>query len=154
MIYALWVVCNIHSFTNLRAGENTRGNVLLRRELYFLIFFTSITSQGLLYEAKRQKTRKKVTHRIEETCCPQNESKILRTPPTEHQTIPQTALSPTAPPKRIKKFEHQTTRTTPCPTAPPKTNPKNLQTLTPRLEVRTPMAQAIRGKTSLFDLFS
>ena len=58
------------------------------------------------------------------------------------------------PPKTNQKFEHQTTRTTPCRTAPPKTNPKNLQTLTPRLEVRTPMAQAIWGKTSLFDLFS
>ena len=53
---------------------------------------------------------------------------------------------PTAPPKRIKKFEHQTTRTTPCPTAPPKTNPKNLQTLTPRLEVRTPYGSSYLGK--------
>ena len=91
---------------------------------------------------------------LKKPVAPKTNPKILRTPPTEHQTIPQTALSPTAPPKRIKKFEHQTTRTTPCPTAPPKTNPKNLQTLTPRLEVRTPMAQAIWGKTSLFDLFS
>ena len=46
------------------------------------------------------------------------------TPPTEHQTTPQTA---------------------PCPTAPPKTNPKNLRTLTPILEVRTLIAKAIWG---------
>jgi len=95
-----------------------------------------------------------MTHRIEETCCPQNESKNFAhtTNGTSDDTSDGTQSD--SPPKRIKKFEHQTTRTTPCPTAPPKTNPKNLQTLTPRLEVRTPMAQAIWGKTSLFDLFS
>ena len=38
-----------------------------------------------------------------------------------------------------------TPRTTPCPTAPPATNQKNLRTLTPILEVRTPIAETILG---------
>ena len=47
-------------------------------------------------------------------------------------------LTPTHPP------------TTPCVTAPPPpaTNPQNLRTLTPQLEVRTPIAKAIWGKMS------
>ena len=44
---------------------------------------------------------------------------------------------------------HQTTpRTTPCVNSPsPATNPQNLRTLAPQLEVRTPIAKAIWGKT-------
>ena len=40
---------------------------------------------------------------------------------------------------------HTTPPTTPCVTAPPATNPQNLRTLTPQLEVRTPRAKAIWG---------
>ena len=41
---------------------------------------------------------------------------------------------------------HTALPTIPCPTDPPKTNPKNLGTFTPILEVRTLIAKAIWGK--------
>ena len=47
-------------------------------------------------------------------------------------------------------YTHQTTPpTTPCVTVPPATNPQNLRTLTPQLEVRTPIAKAIWGITNI-----
>ena len=45
---------------------------------------------------------------------------------------------------------HTTPPTTPCVTAPPATNPQNLRTLTPQLEVRTPIAKAIWGNINLW----
>ena len=48
-------------------------------------------------------------------------------------------------------YTHQTTPpTTPCVTAPPATNPPNLRSLTPQLEVRTPTVKAIWGKRDEF----
>ena len=59
-----------------------------------------------------------------------------------HPYTPQTTLPTTPCPTDANPhpYTHQTThRTTPCPRAPRKTNPQNLRSLTPRLEVRTPI---------------
>ena len=50
--------------------------------------------------------------------------------------------------RTLQLYTNQTTPpTTPCVTVPPPaTNPQNLRTLTPQLEVRTPIAKAIWGK--------
>ena len=101
------------------------GNCLLRRELHF---FASITSQGLFYEATQQQTHFSFLHHyIEETWCP---TKWI-------QKI--CAYSPT----HTTNWTSDDTSDDTLPDSPPKTNTKNLRTLTPILEVRTPIAKAI-----------
>ena len=112
---------------------------------------------------------------------PQNESKFAHPHPYTHQTTPW-ARHPPKTNQNLQTLTHTHIRRhlgpdTPCKTnqnlrtlthtdirqhlerhparqPPPKTNPKNLRTLTPILEVRTPVAKAIWGKSNLPTIIS
>ena len=79
---------------------------------------------------------------------PQKESKSANPHPYIIRHLGRHPAPQPPPPKRIKICEPSPIRTSDdtLPDSPPKTNPKNLRTLTPKLEVRTPIAKAIWGK--------